>query len=891
MGVEGWVDTVGPDVVTGWAADRKEPGVPVALDVVSGGTVRARILADVFRPDLRDVGFPPGFHGFVYPIPAGCEPASISFRPTGQDAVLPLSVAARAKPKRLEGRVDLNAAGEAAGWAFDPDDLSASVILEVSVSGRVVVSGPTTVPRGDVAAIYGCGPKAGFVFSVPVDAGEVVLIRAVGGGIPLEGSGPQSAASGGIGSFDGLSGSVATGWAWNPAVPGGTAVEFLVGGRIVGRACASLYREDVALSGCGGGMSGFRTELDFSECGEPPFDVDARLERGSPLRNSPLRSEEPALSRRWRRRVERVRGPLLDRVRRWCTHRAGGEVVSLIMPVYETPEAWLREAIDSVLAQWSGSWELVCVDDASPSPHVATTLGEYAATDSRVRVVTMSSNSGIAAAVNAGAACAQGTCVAFMDHDDVLEPDAVHWLAQAMRTGADMAYTDEVVTGESSKAILTLGAAPAFSYDYYLSHPYFVHLVCVRRALFEAAGGWNAGMAISADVDFVLHAVEHAALIAHVAAPLYRWRTHAGSAGHSRSGAVMEATGLAIRRHLDRCGWPNAAVSDGPTFNQFRIGWPDPGGTVLVVILSRDRGDLLRACIESLLATTFPDDVRVVIVDHSSTEPEAVSYLALLADRAEIMKWSGAFNYSAMNNAAVAAHGEGCAFVLLLNNDVEATGAGWVSRMRSLAGRPGVGAVGATLVYPDGTVQHAGVVVGLNGLADHAHKFQPLSAPDGTRNPGHLGSLSSVRDWSAVTGACMMLPMTAYAAMGGLDETFEVGFNDTDLCLRLGAASMKVLSDPFSVLIHRESATRLQTGQVGHPEDSRRFAERWSGLITAGDPFYSPYLDLSGPDHAVGSARGPGPTIRVRSSGVPRRAAACAARSVALKTRRKSAKP
>ena len=220
------------------------------------------------------------------------------------------------------------------------------------------------------------------------------------------------------------------------------------------------------------------------------------------------------------------------------------------------------------------------------------------------------------------------------------------------------------------------------------------------------------------------------------------------------------------------------------------------------------------------------------------------------------MRCAGAFNFAAMNNAAVRAHAGAARYLLLLNNDVEATDPGWMPRLRSLAARPDVGAVGCQLLYGDGRVQHGGVLVGFRGAADHVAKLVPGRGSDGARTPGYNSGLVSVRDYSAVTAACMMLKRSAFDAVNGFDEGFAVGFNDTDLCLRLRAAGHRVLYDGMTVLLHHESATRAEQGGVAHPEDDARLRQRWPGFFTDGDPFYSPLLNQAGIDHAPRSDDG-----------------------------------
>ena len=555
---------------------------------------------------------------------------------------------------------------------------------------------------------------------------------------------------------------------------------------------------------------------------------------------------------RFARRQGEVSAAVLPRLKARLNWGAGELGISIIMPVYDTPREMLMEAIASVHAQWCDRWELICVNDCSTEPHVAQTLQFAAARDARIRVLHAPVNGGIAAATNYGLRAARYPYVAFMDHDDAIEPDAVWQLIRAARlTDADLLYSDEATTDQTVAGIADVKCRPAFSYDYYLSHPYFVHMVCVRTSLAQAVGGWDQSMPISADVDFVLRVLERAGTVAHVPAVLYRWRTHAASAGHASQPRVMEATRGALQRHLDRCG-TGATAAAGVAFNQFAVTWPAAPGRILIVIPTRNKADLLRAAVESIERTAAGADYRIVIIDHQSTEAPAKRLLATLARRHTVMPYEGTFNYSRMNNQAVRAHGADAEFVLFLNNDVEATEAGWLDRMRRLAARPDVGCVGALLLYADRRVQHAGVILGFNGSADHAHKFSDAYMDGGTkRSLGYNCSLTSVRDYSAVTAACMMMRRAVFEAAGGFDETFAVGFNDTDLCLRLRAQGLKVLYDGGSVLFHYESATRSDTKQVFHPEDTKRLLARWSGILKDGDPFYSPLLSDRVQDHVL----------------------------------------
>jgi GT2 family glycosyltransferase len=332
---------------------------------------------------------------------------------------------------------------------------------------------------------------------------------------------------------------------------------------------------------------------------------------------------------------------------------------------------------------------------------------------------------------------------------------------------------------------------------------------------------------------------------------LYRWRTHAASTGHAKQFQVMGATRSALQRHLDRRG-TNARVSDGVFFNQFRVDWPADDGEILIVIPTKNKGTLLRTCINSIEKTAGDINYRIVVIDHDSNEPQSRRILDRIATRHTVMPYHGEFNFARMNNQAVRKHGGTAKYVLFLNNDIEAIDAGWLDRLRSLANRPEVGAVGPLLLYGDRRVQHAGVIIGFNNAAEHAMKFADYMIEGGTRrNLGYNCTLTSVRDFSAVTAACMMMRHEVFNSVGGFDEIFAIGFNDTDLCLRAGRAGYKILYDGHTVLYHHESATRSETSQVFHPKDDGLLRRRWKRYFTEGDPFYNPNLDLQMNDHAL----------------------------------------
>ena len=744
------------------------------------------------------------------------------------------------------------------GWAIDLRRQGRPVRIDIVVNAELVASVRADEPRPDLASLGFSATDCGFSAHLPEHADPSarrrIAVRLSGLRTELAGSPVHlDPAPGLIGSFDTLHGMAAHGWALDCAQPTVPVLVEIVGqdGAVLGSGPASQFRGDLLDAGHNAGLCAFKIDLSAHFDRLMEQEVVARVAGTAlTLPGSPRRITTNANIRRLLRRRQDFSPGVLPRLKRALNHKAHGQGISFIMPVHDTPRAWLIEALESVRAQYCDAWELICVNDGSQAPHVADILAGYAARDTRIKVLSSSRNVGIARAVNFALRAARHDYVAFMDHDDRLEPDASWQLLRAARlTDADLLYSDEAQTAENIDAITELRLRPAFSHDYYLSHPYFVHVVCARTRVARMIGGWDESMAISADVDFVLRMVEASAVVAHVPAVLYRWRTHGGSAGHAKQGQVMHATCGAIQRHLDRLR-TGATVSPGVWFNQFRIDWPQAPGRVLIVIPTRNKADLLRTAIESVERTASTDEYRLVVIDHESHEPETRAYLDEVARRHTVMPYAGPFNFSAMNNAAVARHGAGTDFVLFLNNDVEATQARWLDRMKRLAWRGDVGAVGALLMYADRTVQHAGVVLGFNDSAEHALKFQPVFLDAaGRRNLGYNCALSSVRDYSAVTAACMMMRRHVFDELGGFAEEFSIGFNDTDLCLRTLAAGYRILYDGSTLLYHYESATRSQTRQVFHPEDTTRMVSSWGELIRTGDTFYNPHLSLTTQDH------------------------------------------
>ena len=518
---------------------------------------------------------------------------------------------------------------------------------------------------------------------------------------------------------------------------------------------------------------------------------------------------------------------------------------SILMPVYNTNPQWLQQAIDSVKSQTYQDWELWCIDDHSSNLQVPFVLKNIEQADKRIHAIILDQNQGVSAATNTALNLASGTHVLFMDHDDYLEPHALHRFAQAIiETDADLLYADEALTSEDLNHVHQIKTCPAFSHDYYLSHPYVVHPICARTNLAKATGGLNTSLKVSHDVDMFLRLIEKANTIAHIPDVLYRWRLHQSSTSHSTNlFAITKSTMGALERHLKRLDI-NANVSPSALHhNFFRIDHPlNPKTKVAILIPTKNRSDLLQGCLDSLRKTVPAELMDIIIIDHESDDVATRELLQKESKSCIIAPYTGPFNFAAMMNLGARSVPKGKhTHFLLLNNDTVAAHPGWLEHLASLAQRPDVGAVGATLLYPDHSIQHSGVIFGLAGPADHAHKFHT----HGTM--GTNGSLFAVRDYSAVTAACMIVPCSAYEAVNGFDESFAIGFNDTDFCLRLKDKGYKILQTPYTVLFHLESQSRL--ADRTHPADTKRFMDRYESFIKSGDPFYSPYLENEGFTH------------------------------------------
>jgi GT2 family glycosyltransferase/glycosyltransferase involved in cell wall biosynthesis len=519
-------------------------------------------------------------------------------------------------------------------------------------------------------------------------------------------------------------------------------------------------------------------------------------------------------------------------------------LISILMPTYNTPERMLRETLDSVLNQLYPHWELCVADDGSPQPHVKKILQKYAARDGRIKLFLGEENRGVSHASNRALSLAGGEFVVLLDHDDILEEQTLFRVAECVRADdPDMVYSDEVLVSWDGSTVMEYVFRPAFSPELLRSHPYIVHLVGFRTRLLTEIGGFDETLGISQDYDLILRASEKAGCIVHIPEILYRWRIHGNSAGHQKMQQVMEVSKGVLIRHLERCH-ESGQVSDGPGFNFFDIRYPlAPQARVAIIIPTKNHGELVRQCIESIERTVREVAFDIVLIDHASDDLASLAYFETLKSRLRVLRYEGVFNFSAINNWAVSRLEREYSHFLFCNNDIEAIKPGWLERMMELGQNPTIGIVGAKLFYPDRkTIQHAGVCVGAFGRAEHYGKF--LRLPDDRLEPGYLGGLVINHEVSAVTAACLLISKKAFDEVHGFDERIAVGFGDVDLCLKVGQKGYRVVFCPYAELVHHESYTRGTSAEDTHPEDTALYRDKWQALLNAGDFYYNPNLSL-----------------------------------------------
>ena len=584
------------------------------------------------------------------------------------------------------------------------------------------------------------------------------------------------------------------------------------------------------------------------------------------LRRRQARASRRRISRAWERRWRKQYGPLVPPAIFGCTqqeyeaqqqHTFPRPVkFSILVPLYNTPEKLLREMIASVLHQTYANWEL-CLADGSDSDHalVGQICQELAQTDSRIKYQKLEKNLGISGNTNACIDMATGDYIALFDHDDLLHPYALFEMMKAIcDQGADFVYTDENTFHKVPRDAYFPHFKPDFAPDTLRANNYICHFTAFSRALLDQVGRFRSECDGSQDFDMMLRLTERARKIVHIPKILYYWRASAASVASDVSAKpyVIEAAHRAIRDHLKRVGL-EGTVLNSPVPSMYRIKYEIPSpALVSIIICTKDHIDDLKKCVTSILNRTTYPNYEIIIVENNSTEPETFAYYKELEQdpHIRVVTWESPnheFNYSAINNyGATFAQGK---YLLLLNNDTEVITPNWIQEMVMFVQRSDVGAAGAKLYYPDNTIQHAGLGIGLLTLAGHYHRGFPR------QHPGYMGRLIYAQDVSAVTAACVMIRRDVWDQVGGLDETFKVAFNDVDLCMRIRQAGYLIVFTPYAELYHYESKSR---GADTDPEKRERFVgevtrfqKRWAKELAAGDPYYNPNLSLDSEDFTV----------------------------------------
>ena len=536
-------------------------------------------------------------------------------------------------------------------------------------------------------------------------------------------------------------------------------------------------------------------------------------------------------------------------------HFAYEPLISIAIPLYNTPLDFLEDMIHSVVHQSYQNWEL-CLADGSTDTSVEAYISSHYGGEQRIKYEKLTRNEGIAGNTNAALGMASGEFIMLTDHDDVLELDALYEMVKAINEDGtiDIVYTDEDLTDETGSIYSSPRFKPDYNLDFLRSINYICHIFMVRKTILDRVGGFREEFDGAQDWDLILRCCEKSRGIHHVPKILYHWRAHqASTAGNPESKSyAIDAGRRALEQHYKRCGI-QAELEYTDIFIMFRarlkvLGEPK----VSIIIPNKDQVETLSTCVNSILEKSTYQNYEIVIVENNSCEPGTYPYYEELKrehPQVKVVYYEGGFNYSKINNfGAKNATGE---YYILLNNDTEVITPNWMEQMLGYCQREDVGIVGAKLLYPDNTVQHCGVVVGVGGFAGH------ILTQSRMEDAGYFGRLQAVADTSAVTAACLMIKKTSFDEVQGLDEEFTVALNDIDLCLKVRKTGKLVVMNPGVCLYHYESKSR---GMEETPEkherfkkEIRRFRTKWSDILTKGDPYYNENLTLMYGDCSIRS--------------------------------------
>ena len=527
-------------------------------------------------------------------------------------------------------------------------------------------------------------------------------------------------------------------------------------------------------------------------------------------------------------------------------------LISIVMPTYNVDPKWLNLAINSIKSQWYENWELCIADDKSTNENTITYLKDL--NHPKIKVTFLEKNLNISGASNAALELASGEYVALMDNDDEMTPDALYEVVKVINEhDAEFIYSDEdfiTMDGECTNPHFK----PDFSPDLLLSHNYITHLTCFKKSLLDKVGKFNSEFDGSQDYDLFLRLTEQTSNIYHIQKVLYHWRMleTSTSINSEAKPEAIERGKKVLEAALKRRNIP-ATVEHTNIHHYYRTKYQIVNTPLVSIIIPfKDKPELLDLCVNSILELSTYENYEIIGISNNSKEYETFSMMEKLEKqdpRVSFHEYNVAFNYANINNHAVETYAKG-EHVLLLNNDIEVISPDWIESMLEHSQRSEVGCVGAKLYYPNDTIQHAGIIIGLGGYAGHSHKMHPRS------DPGYFNRLSTVQNISAVTGACLMIKKELYTSIGGMDEVnFKVAYNDVDFCLRVMEQGYFNIFTPFAELYHHESISR---GYETTPEKIARFQtekdalfNRHSTILTNGDPYYNPNLTLDKEDFTV----------------------------------------
>ena len=532
--------------------------------------------------------------------------------------------------------------------------------------------------------------------------------------------------------------------------------------------------------------------------------------------------------------------------RQKADHFENEPLISIVVPCYNSNETYLKEMVDSVLAQSYPKWELLLMDASADVKIVKKVAAQ--AEDARVKYFALPSNKGIVGNTNAGIQQAEGDFIAFLDHDDLLEPDALYCYVEKINTDptTKLLYCDEDLFSE--KGTYT---QPVFktelNVDLLYSHNCVTHFLMVEAAYLQQIGLSEEEVSGAQDFDLVLRALEGGGTIAHVPRVLYHWREHEGSTSGDNTESkpyAEEAGRIALQNHFDRRGIKGTVeVTEHPYVYRMRYELPNPLPLISIVIPNKDHVEVLDECVQSLLNNATYENLEILIVENNSTEEATFDYYRKLQDQSNKMRvitWEQGFNYSKIINFGVAqAKGE---YVLLLNNDTKVITSDFLQEMLGYLMREDVGVVGAKLYFRDNLIQHAGMIAGPYGAVAHVHQNYSRTYE------GYLARAVRPGNFSAVTGACQLVKKEVFNEVGGYEESLAIGFNDVDFCLKVWQAGYRVVFTPYAELYHYEFTSRGRETfdkkkMYRWKQEQAEFTKRWPKYFLEGDPFVNLNLD------------------------------------------------